>query len=98
VRLLFDDLKYTPLAADGEVGYLSTRWKTFKGQNKEKDKRIQVNVNIKKAPDGTLVTVGCIIEEFTPIKDTDQGRWMKIPSDHSCEARFLDQLQSKLKR
>lgn len=97
VRLLFDDLKFAPLAADSEQGFMSTRWKTTKGKERARDRRVQVNLNIKKAAAGTLVTVGCEIEEFVPIKGTDEGRWMDIPSDHSCEAQILDQLEAKLR-
>ena len=98
MRLLFEDLKYVPMAADSDAGFMSTRPKTVKGSDTEKDRRIRVNVNIKKAAAGTLVTVGCEIEEYTPIKGTNQGRWMQIPSDHSCESQILDRLEAKLKK
>ena len=97
VRLIIEDLEYVPDAADPQMGFFSTRWKKFEGKDGGNDLRIRIHLNVKKAPKGTLVTVRCEIEEYVPIEGTDRGRWMKIPSDHSCEADILDRLESKLK-
>lgn len=97
VRLVVQDMGYRPQVADPGFGFLSTRWKTTEGVGDQPTRRIKLHLNVKKAPEGTLVTVRCEIEEFVLIEGTDKGRWMKLPSDHSCEADLLDRLEAKLK-
>ena len=97
VRLVIEDLEYVPQAADPQLGFISTRWKTFKGKEGENDRRIKLHLNVKKTPEVTLVTARCEIEEYVPVESAGRGRWMQIPSDHSCEAEILDMLESRLK-
>ncbi len=95
VRIVIGRWKYAVRAADPKQGYLATWPKTTQSTGKFK-RRITINVNVKKAPEGTLVTVSCLIEEYRPIKGADKGRWMALPSDGSCEKRLLDTLGQSL--
>lgn len=97
IRVLFEDSKYALRAADPDEGFIAT-WSKTQPQTKQgaPQRRISINVNVKKAPGGTLVTVSCVIEEYIPITGTNKGRWLLIPSDNSCESALLDATAAKL--
>lgn len=95
VKIVVGRWEYAVRAADPEQGYLATWPKTTHPAGKYKT-RTTMNVNVKEAPEGTLVTVSCVIEEYRPVKGADKGRWMAVPSDGSCEKRLLDALAQSL--
>jgi len=92
VRVVAKDLRYAIRAADPKEGYLATWPKTL-----DKPKRhVQINANVKKSAEGALITVSCIIEEYIQARGRRKGRWMLMPSDHSCESGLLDAVEKRL--
>lgn len=96
VKVLVGDMQFYPQAADPQQGFLSTGWKTIKGDAKTPDKRIRIHANVKQTEKGTLVTVRCEINEFVPVKGTKSGKWMQAPSDNTCETNVLGAIGKKL--
>ena len=97
VRVLIEDWKYALRAADPNEGYLATWAKTQPQENQgAPQKRISINVDVKKATGGTLVTVSCIIEENNQNQNGRKKRWVTVPSDHLCESALLDAVGNKL--
>lgn len=96
VRVIMQDMRYQIQAADPDQGYLATKPKEQPEEYGKPKKRISINVNVKKAPDGTLVTAACLIEEFVPVKNTDSGKWQTYPSDLSCEFKLMSAIEKKL--
>ena len=97
VRVVVEDWKYALRAADPEEGFIAT-WSKTQPQQKQgaPQKRISINVNVKKATEGTLVTVSCIIEEYNQGENGRKGRWITTPSDNLCESMLLDAVKNKL--
>lgn len=96
VRVVVKDSKYAVRAADPEEGFLST-WPKSTNKNGKTKVRTTVNANVKKAPEGTLVTVSCVMEEFVAVQGAKKGRWVVIPSDGACEASLIDAISNKIR-
>lgn len=98
VQLIIVDMEYLPEVADPQEGFMSTQWKIAKGNDSKHSRRMRIHVNVKKTTNGSLVTIRCEIEEFTPVGNTGKGRWTVVPSDNTCESEILDKLEEKLKK
>jgi len=96
VRTVVEDWKFAVRAGDPKEGFLATWPKTTPKQANKPKSRTSININVKKAPDGILVTASCLIEQYVPPSRGQKGRWVSIPSDHSCEANFLKDLEKRL--
>jgi hypothetical protein len=95
VRAVSQDLRFAIRVADPKEGYLATWPKTDPETSEGPQRRVQINVNVKKSAQGALVTASCIIEEYVK-KGKREGRWMIVPSDNSCEAGLLDAVEKRL--